>query len=74
MSALWGVVGAGALFALLGFAATRVGSRLEGVAGCHADPNSLESCTLHEGCDGCGEEKSASGWWPDGKVTHGDRR
>jgi len=74
MTAFIGILGAAALFALLGFAATRRGSRLEGTGGCHGDPSSLDSCTLRESCEGCGEEKNASGWWPGDSVTHGDRR
>ena len=65
MTALLGILGAGALFALLGFAATRSGSRLEASEGCHDDSCDLHSCTLDESCQGCGGEKSATGWWPD---------
>lgn len=74
MTTLIGILGAGALFALLGFFATRSGSRLEGAPGCQGDSCSLDANTLHGGCEGCGEEKSASGWWPGDGVTYGDRR
>ncbi|MFO8173180.1 MAG: hypothetical protein ACQET1_10220 [Gemmatimonadota bacterium] len=81
MTAFLGILGAGALFALLGYSATRAGSRLGGAHGCHGDScdldscsPDLDSCSLHEGCDGCGEEKSPAGWWPDGHERYGDRR
>ena len=74
MTALLGILGASALFVLLGYSASRVGSRLEASEGCHGDSCDLPSCSLHGGCDGCGEEKSASGWWPDASETDGDRR
>ena len=74
MTFLAGVFGAGALFALLGFIASRIGSRLEAIRECHGDACDLHSCTLEEPCQGCGEEESASGWWPDESVTYGDRR
>ena len=74
MTFLAGVLGVAALFALLGFTASRIGSRLEADSGCHGDACDLQSCTLAEPCQGCGEEKSASGWWPDESVTYGDRR
>lgn len=74
MMMLIGILGAAALFALLAFAATRSGTRLEGGGSCHGDVGSLDSCTLEEECDGCGPGKSGSGWWPDDGVTDGDRR
>jgi hypothetical protein len=73
MMAFVGILGAAVLFAILGFSATRSGSRLEGSHGCHGDTCDLDSCTLHEGCDGCGEDKSAAGWWPAGHERYGDR-
>ena len=69
-----GIVGVAALFVLMGFSASRVGSRLGQADGCQADSCTLESCSLHGSCAGCSEEKSKSGWWPDEKVTYGDRR
>ena len=74
MTALLGIVGAAALFALLGYAATRAGSRLEGAEGCHGDSCSLDPCSHHGHCDVGGEEKNLSGWWPDEGVTYGDRQ
>lgn len=74
MTALAGILGAGALFALLGFSATRTGSRLEDDAGCQGDSCDLNPCSLHGGCGGCSEDKSSVGWWPKGHEHYGDRR
>ena len=74
MMALLGLLGAAILFALLGYSATRAGSRIESGEGCHGDSCSLDSCSLHEHCEAGGEEKKLSGWWPDDGVTYGDRR
>jgi len=65
MTTLFGFLGAGLLFALLGYSATRTGSRLEAAEGCQGDSCDLHSCSLHDGCEGCGEGESTSGWWPD---------
>ena len=69
-----GVLGVAALFVLMGYSATRVGTRLGQSDGCQGSACTLESCSIHGSCAGCDEEKSASGWWPDDKVTYGDRR
>ena len=69
-----GIVGVAALFVLMGYSATRVGSRLGEESGCQGRSCTLESCSLHGSCAGSGEEKNPSGWWPDEKVTYGDRR
>lgn len=74
MTAVVGILGAGALFALLAFSATRRGTRLEENEGCHGDSCDLPSCALHQECEGCGEEQSAAGWWPVESETYGDRR
>lgn len=74
MTALVGILGAGALFALLGFSATRMGSRLEEGEGCHSHSGDLHSCTLEESCEGCGGGKNSSGWWSGESKTYGDRR
>ena len=58
---------------VLGFTATRAGSRLEASEGCQGNSSDLHSCTLEESCQGCGEEKSAAGWWPDKGPPYGDR-
>ena len=65
MTTFAGILGAALLFALMGFAASRRGSRLEaGGHGC-GDSCTLDSCGVAEGCGGREEEKNASGWWPD---------
>jgi len=69
-----GIVGAAALFALFAFTATRSGTRLEGGGRRQGDVGPLDSCSLQEDCEGCGHEKSESGWWPDDRVKDGDRR
>jgi hypothetical protein len=74
MTALLGILGAAALFALMGYAATRVGSRLGDAGGCQGDSCDLDSCSLHGSCEGSREEKSPAGWWPEEGVTYGDRR
>ena len=74
MTTLIGILGAAALFALMGYAATWVESRLGDVGGCHGEACDLDSCSLHGGCEARGEEKSPAGWWPDEGVTYGDRR
>ena len=63
MTALLGILGAATLFALLGFAASRHGTRLERGEGCHGD-----SCDVDGGCEVCGVDAAGSpGWWPSGK-------
>jgi hypothetical protein len=74
MTALLGVLGTTALFALMGYAATRVGSRLGDAGRCHGGSCDLDSCSLHGSCEAGGEEKSPTGWWPEEGVTYGDRR
>jgi len=75
MTTLLGIAGAAGLFILLGFAATRRGSRLGSGAQCQGDSCTLDSCTLHDDAgETCGEHKSPSGWWPDDAVTHGEQR
>lgn len=69
-----GIVGVAALFVLMGYSATRVGSRLGEGETCQADSCTLESCSLHGSCAGSVHNKSASGWWPDEKAKYGDRR
>ena len=71
---LLGIVGVAALFVLMSYSATRVGSRLGDSDTCPGEACTLESCSIHGSCAGCGEEKSASGWWPDDNVKDGDRR
>ena len=61
MTTLLGILGAAALFVLLGYSATRVGSRLEVGGGCHGDSRDLHPCSLEGSCEGCGEEKSVAG-------------
>ena len=60
MTTLLGLLGAAALFALFGYVTTRAGSRLQKHADCHGD-----SCSLLNECEGCGEGKDSSGWWPE---------
>jgi hypothetical protein len=67
VSTLLGVLAAAALFALMGFSATRQGSRLETGAHCSGDATAAGSCDLQEVCDGCGEDDKAAGWWPERK-------
>lgn len=69
-----GILGVAALFILMGYSATRGGSRLEDSHGCEGDSCTAEPCSTEGRCEGCGGEKSASGWWPGDKVLHGDRR
>ena len=69
-----GILGAGALFALFAFMASRRGTRLEDGGSCHGDAGPLDSCALQDECGECGHAKDASGWWPDDGVKDGDRR
>ena len=64
MSTFVGILGAALLFALMGFSATRRGTRLEAGHG-HGDSCALDSCSIAEECGGCGDDKNASGWWPE---------
>jgi hypothetical protein len=73
MTAVLGILGAAALFGVMGFAASRVGSRLGSSGSCHGDSCDVPSCTLHDECEGCGEEESAAAWWPADGVRYGDR-
>jgi hypothetical protein len=71
MTALPGILGASVLFVLLGIAATRKGTRLEGRSACHGDSGFPGSCSLQEECDGCGHSEEGAGWWPtDGAVSY----
>ena len=74
MTFLIGILGAGALFTLFAFSASRPGARLEAREGCQGRGEALGACSLQDECEGCGHEKAASGWWPGGGVTYGDRR
>ena len=74
MTTVIGIVGAGALFALFAFVATRPGTRLEGQRGCQGDVISLNSCAREDECEGCGQSDHASGWWPEHGAKDGDRR
>jgi len=74
MTLILGILGASALFVLMGYAATRPESRLGEAEGCGGDSCALDSCSIHGGCGGCGEEMTVPGWWPGENVTYGDRR
>jgi hypothetical protein len=73
MTVLLGILGAGVLFTLLGYSATRIGSRLEEAGGCHSEACGPDSCAFHDGCD-LAEKKSLEGWWTEEPATYGDRR
>lgn len=72
MTAFLGIAGAASLFALLGFAATRRGSRLEREAHCQSDSCAVDSCVVGGACEARPSEKSPSGWWSDEAVTYGE--
>ena len=74
MTTLIGILGAGALFALFAFTASRADTRLEGGGSCRGEPGAADACGLQDDCEGCGHAKTGSGWWPDAGVTYGDRR
>ena len=69
-----GILGAAALFALMGYAATRAESRLGQAEGCGGESCTVDSCSIHGDCPEHGNDKKASGWWPDDKATYGDRK
>ena len=64
MTFLLGLMGVAALFALMGYATTRPGSRLGEAEGCGGDSCMVDSCTIHGDCGRCGGDEKASGWWP----------
>lgn len=74
MIALYGVLGAAGLFALLAYTATRTGTRLETGESCQGRPDLTDSCSLEGDCDGCGSNGKAAGWWPKAGMKDGDRR
>jgi hypothetical protein len=74
MTAVLGIIGAGALFTLFGLAATRRGSRFERETHCQRDSCSVDSCVIHGACEAPSSEKSPSGWWSDEAVTYGEPR
>ena len=65
MNLLVGAFGVAVLFVLMGFSASRKGSRLEADGDSQGDSCTLDSCGIAEECGGCEDDEKASGWWPD---------
>jgi hypothetical protein len=64
MTLIVGMLGAGILFALFSFSATRQGTRLETEESCQGSVDADGSCSLQDECEGCGPSGKSDGWWP----------
>lgn len=74
MTLLFGIVGGASLFALMAFAASRPGTRLEAGESCQGPSEVPGGCSLQDECEGCGHAPKGDGWWPRNGVKDGDRR
>jgi hypothetical protein len=74
MTLLFGILGGASLFALMAFAASRPGTRLEAGESCQGPSEVLGGCSLDAECDGCDHAHKGDGWWPKDGVKDGDRR